>query len=179
MDIDVLKSFIEFFPNCDENGDGKLSLPESLPLFSYMFPFQKLDLDKDGILTKSEFLKAAKPLKDNATPEMKKEFTDEANKIFKDLDRDGNKKLDGFEYFHYESGLLAGLRAWEELMTMSDKDNDGKVKPEDFAEVRLHPNFPNTAAYHHSKEWIKQIREILEKSEKSDESRSPNSETEL
>lgn len=176
MDIEVLKSFIYFFPTCDENDDGKLSLSEALPLFSYMFPFQKLDLDKDGILTKSEFLKAAKPLGDNATPEMKKEFDEEANKIFKDLDKDENKQLDPKEYFYYESGLLAGLKAWEELINMSDKDKDGKVTPDDFVEVRLHPNFPNTAAYHHSKEWIRQIKEILEKS---DDFESANSEAEL
>lgn len=161
MDDKLKEDFVKSFSDFDDDGDGMLSRMEVLPLFAYMFPFQKLDLDKDGYLTKAEFMKTAKSLPDEASPELKQEFENDANRIFKALDMNEDMKLDPKEYFHYESGLLAGLEAWKELIVMSDKDGDGKVSSEDWVEVRHNPKFGGSAAYHHSKEWIKQIKEIF------------------
>ena len=43
----------------DDDGDGLLSTDEALALFNYMFPFQKLDVNHDGMLTMKEFKQIA------------------------------------------------------------------------------------------------------------------------
>lgn len=170
------EDFANHFPSFDDDGDGSLSLDEALPLFNYMFPFRQVDSDGDGLLTLKEFRQIAQAKLQNAPPQEIEKSEEEAKSIFAGLDFDGDGKINPKEHYVYESGLYATLTAWEALFRMSDTDEDGKVSGEDFIAVRENRQFPGSAAYHHSKEWVRRIEEVVKevqakkaKEKKSDE----------
>ena len=63
-----------------------LSLEEVLPLLNFMFPFQKLDANKDGLLDLPEFRKIAAPKLQGKPPEEVKKSRKEAKRIFEKLE---------------------------------------------------------------------------------------------
>lgn len=53
--------YMEAFERSDKNGDGKLSKEEAESLPAIAQRFEQIDVDKDGMISKAEYLDALKP----------------------------------------------------------------------------------------------------------------------
>jgi EF hand len=53
--------YLEAFERSDKNGDGKLSKDEAENLPAIAQRFEQIDTDKDGSISKTEYLEALKP----------------------------------------------------------------------------------------------------------------------
>ncbi len=53
--------YMEAFERSDKNGDGKLSKEEAEALPAISARFDQIDADKDGAISKAEYLEALKP----------------------------------------------------------------------------------------------------------------------
>ncbi len=53
--------YIEAFERADKNADGKLSKDEAENLPAIAQRFEQIDTDKDGFISKAEYLEALKP----------------------------------------------------------------------------------------------------------------------
>ena len=154
-------AFVDSFASFDEDGDGLLSSDEVLPLFNFMFPFQKLDTNHNGALSLSEFRAIAAPKLAGAPPAEIAKSKAESKAIFAALDVDGDGRLDGKEHYIYESGIHAGLAALGKLFELSDTTGDGSVSADELVECRTNPQFGGSAAYHHSQDWINRIEQVV------------------
>lgn len=166
MDEDQKELFVEKFGSFDDDGDELLSTTEVQPLFTFMFRFKSLDRNGDGVLSMKEFKKIAAKKLNNAPPEEVEKSDDEGKLIFARLDEDGDKLLNPKEHFTYESGISAGLSAWETLFEISDTNGDKLVSADELVEARGHQKFGGQAAFHHSQDWINKIEEALEEHRK-------------
>lgn len=155
------EGLVRSFPSFDGDGDAKLSTQEALPLFNLMFPFWKLDANKDGALSLKEFKQIAARKLESAAPEELKESHKEGRSIFAALDADGDGRLDAKEHYSYESGIYAGLAALDKLFELADADGDGRLSADEMVEARKHPQFGNSAAFHHSYDWMTKIERAL------------------
>merc|ERR1712232_5086 len=142
------------FASFDGDGDELLSMREVLPLFNFMFPFFKLDANKDGLISMKEFKQIAAPKIKSAAPDEVKASNDEAKTIFAALDTDGDGRLDAAEHYSYESGIYAGIAALRKLFDMGDTDGDGRLSAGEMVEARSH-------AFHHSYDWMTKIEQAL------------------
>jgi len=159
------RRFADSFSSFDDNGDALLSPEEALALFNFMFPFQKLDTNQDGALSRREFKQIAAPKLQHA-PQAERDKSDiESKAIFASLDADGSKKLDAKEYFVYESGIYAALAALDKLFDLADTNADQQLSAEELVEVRQHQGFGGSAAYHHAQDWINKIEEAVKQVE--------------
>ena len=161
MEGDRKEDYLSRFAEFDDNGDGLLSIEEAMPLFSFMFNFQRLDTNTDGMLTIREFRQAAAAKLKNAPPEEVQKSKAQAKAIFAELDADGDKRLNAKEHFVYHSGAYAGNAAWGALFKIADSNADNRVSPEEITACREHQEFGGSAAYHHSKSWISMLEEAV------------------
>lgn len=160
IDLDRKEDFVRHFASFDDDGDSLLSYPESLPLFTFMFSFQKLDNNKDGVLTFEEFTQIAAEKLDGAPAKEIEKSKAQAKEIFRDLDIDGDNRINAKEHFIYDSGIYGGLSAWNMFFELGDTDKDGGLSKEEIVLVRENPRFGGSAAYHHSKYWFEKIVEV-------------------
>ncbi|EOD16213.1 hypothetical protein EMIHUDRAFT_256219 [Emiliania huxleyi CCMP1516] len=137
MDVKGKRTIEDSFDGFDTDRDGRLAAEEALPLFTFLLPFQKLDTDLDGRLTLSEFQKVA------------------AERLASD------ERVNATEHYSYHSGIWAGIAALRELLGLADSDADGQVSADELAECRFHAKFGGSAAYHHSRDWIKVLEEAV------------------
>jgi Ca2+-binding EF-hand superfamily protein len=163
MEAVLKEDFVNRFASFDDTGDGLLSMDEVLPLFNFMFHFQKLDENKDGLLTFKEFEQVAAAKLQNAPPQEVKKSNVLARSIFRELDTDGDKRINAKEHFIYESGIYAGLAAWKALFKLADGNKDSQVSAEELVACRENPKFGGSAAYHHSKSWITALEDAVKK----------------
>jgi len=154
---DLVRRFASF----DEDGDKRLSMQEVLPLFNFMFPFQKLDTNQDGLVSLKEFKQIAAPKLESAAKEEIEASNNEAKTIFAALDADSNARLDAKEHYMYESGIYAGLSALSKLFELADTNGDRLLSPEEMVECRKHPQFGSSAAFHHSYDWMTKVEQAL------------------
>uniref|UniRef100_A0A7S0Q2E6 EF-hand domain-containing protein n=1 Tax=Coccolithus braarudii TaxID=221442 RepID=A0A7S0Q2E6_9EUKA len=165
------EDLVHKFASFDDNGDELLSTTEVLPLLSYMFRFGKLDTNTDGVLSMKEFKQiAASKLKNAPTDEMQKS-DQEAKTIFAALDTDNDKRINAKEHYAYESGIYAGLSALEKLFELADTNVDGKLSADEMVASRNHPEFGNSAAFHHSYDWMTKIEQALTVEQVADQAR--------
>ena len=154
-------TFVDRFPSFDDDGDGRLSSSEVLPLFNFMFAFQKLDTNRDNVLSASEFRAIAAPKLEGAPPAEIAKSKAEAKAIFTGLDADSDGRVDAKEHYVYDSGVYAGLVALSKLFELADTTGDGMVSADELVELRSHPQFGGSAAYHHSQDWIQRIEQVV------------------
>lgn len=161
MDEARKEDLVRRFASFDNDGDKRLSMQEVLPLFNFMFPFWKLDANKDGLISLKEFNQIAAPKMKSMVAEEVEASNKEASTIFTALDVDGDARLDAKEHYAYESGIYAGLSALGKLFELADTDSNGRLSPEEMVESRRHPQFGNSAAFHHSYDWMTKIEQAL------------------
>mmetsp|Transcript_18049 Transcript_18049/g.53082 ORF Transcript_18049/g.53082 Transcript_18049/m.53082 type:complete len:271 (-) Transcript_18049:261-1073(-) len=161
MDVKGKRTIEDSFDGFDTDRDGRLAAEEALPLFTFLLPFQKLDTDLDGRLTLSEFQEVAAERLASAGPEERKKAAREGRTIFAGLDLDGDERVNATEHYSYHSGIWAGIAALRELLGLADSDADGQVSADELAECRFHAKFGGSAAYHHSRDWIKVLEEAV------------------
>eukprot|EP00591_Stephanopyxis_turris_P010667 CAMPEP_0195527530 /NCGR_PEP_ID=MMETSP0794_2-20130614/29251_1 /TAXON_ID=515487 /ORGANISM="Stephanopyxis turris, Strain CCMP 815" /LENGTH=246 /DNA_ID=CAMNT_0040658453 /DNA_START=217 /DNA_END=957 /DNA_ORIENTATION=+ len=149
------------FASFDEDGDGVLSVEEVLPLLNFMFPFQRLDTNKDGVLSMTEFKQIAAPKLENAPPQEVEQSHAEGKIIFSGLDTNGDGKLCAKEHFTYESGIYAAQAAWKMLFEMADTNKDEQISMDELIAVRENPKFGGSAAFNFSMDWIKKVEEAV------------------
>uniref|UniRef100_A0A7S3B448 EF-hand domain-containing protein n=1 Tax=Haptolina ericina TaxID=156174 RepID=A0A7S3B448_9EUKA len=154
-------AFADSFASFDEDGDGLLSSDEVLPLINFMFPFQKLDSNQNGVLTLSEFRAIAAPKLTGAPAAEVAKSKAESKVIFVALDADSDGRLSGKEHYTYESGIYAGLAALRKLFELSDTTGDGLISADEMVECRSNQQFGGSAAYHHSQDWINRIEQVV------------------
>ena len=52
-------------------------------------------------------------------------------------------------------------QALEKLFELADTDGDGRLSAAELVESRHHPDFGNSAAFHHSHDWVTKIESAL------------------
>ena len=161
LDASLKEHLVSSFSSFDKDGDALLSLEEVQPLYDFMLGFQKFDTNKDRLLTRREFKQIAAEKLAGASPEEVKKSDDESKAIFAGLDSDGDKRLNALEYYAYSSGVYAGLAALDKLFEMADTDGNKALSAEELVECRHHQQFPGSAAYHHSQDWINKLEEMV------------------
>lgn len=127
-----MKEDEEKFKFADEDGDGKLDLEEYMAFyhpgdnprmakFTIEDSLKKHDADKDGQISKKEFLASFSDVNDDAKEEMEKDFTT-------NFDKDKNGKLDKEEMKHW---LFPdddfSTEEPKTLIKEADDDKDGKL----------------------------------------------------
>jgi len=147
------------FASFDEDGDKVLNMYEVLPLFNYMFHFKKIDNNNDGVITGKEFQQVRRNMEHLRQEEIDESLV-KSKTIFKELDENGDRGLDAHEHFVFQSGCYASLKAWIGLFELADSNKDGHATADDFAAVREHAEFPGSAAYYHSRQWIKTLEDF-------------------
>ena len=155
------EDYAKRFKSFDDDGDNLLSEDEVLALFNFMFPFQQLDANHDGLLSMREFKQIARDKLASAPQHEIERSNQEAKIIFAGLDANGDRRIDAKEHFAYHSGIYAGISALKKLFELADANGDGLLSEEELVEVRGHPQFGGSAAYHHSKDWIEQVEQMV------------------
>lgn len=148
----------EKFKLADKDGDGFLAEDELLGVLNpdmhdgvlhvqTVWEIKDRDKDGDGMLSFGEFWEEDENSKDESS-----EITKQQTEDFKNVDLDGNGKVDIEEYKKWHNGDYHTSDAFRHLMELADENRDGHLTADELDEAR--PSIANTQATSEIMQWL-------------------------